>query len=222
MFITKKALPRRTFLRGAGATLALPLLDAMVPALSRCRRPTPRLGFIYVSERRHPEPVDAGGPGANFELSPILEPAGAGQGPRVVLSGLSHRQADTFGDGTGDHPRSTAVWLSGVHAWIGAGRGSRSGWRQRPIRSPPRNRQGHAAAVARAGARDFPTQVACDSTRLLLLNTVSWRTPTTPNPDRNASAHGVRTAVRRRRHRRRAPAPRCGRPASFSIRSSTK
>ena len=49
MFITKKALSRRTFLRGAGATLALPFLDAMVPALSAAARPTPRLGFIYIA-----------------------------------------------------------------------------------------------------------------------------------------------------------------------------
>ena len=50
MFVTKKALPRRTFLRGVGATLALPLLDAMVPALSaKPLKPTPRLGFIYIA-----------------------------------------------------------------------------------------------------------------------------------------------------------------------------
>ena len=52
MFITKRALPRRTFLRGMGTTLALPLLDAMVPALTAtaqtAAQPTPRAGFIYV------------------------------------------------------------------------------------------------------------------------------------------------------------------------------
>ena len=52
MIVTKQALPRRTFLRGAGITLALPLLDAMVPALTAlaktAARPTRRLGFLYV------------------------------------------------------------------------------------------------------------------------------------------------------------------------------
>ena len=51
MIITKKALPRRTFLRGVGATLALPLLDAMVPALTPLRAAAPpvrRLGFVYI------------------------------------------------------------------------------------------------------------------------------------------------------------------------------
>ena len=49
MFITKKALSRRTFLRGAGATIALPMLDAMLPALSAASKATPRLGFIYIA-----------------------------------------------------------------------------------------------------------------------------------------------------------------------------
>ena len=51
MFITKMALPRRVFLRGMGATLALPFLDAMVPALASARtaaQPVPRLGFVYI------------------------------------------------------------------------------------------------------------------------------------------------------------------------------
>ena len=52
MFITKKHLPRRTFLRGVGVTLALPLLDAMIPARTllaqTAAKPLPRLGFVYV------------------------------------------------------------------------------------------------------------------------------------------------------------------------------
>ena len=63
MFITKKHLSRRTFLRGVGATLALPLLESMVPArtlLARRRRtPAPRLGFVYRAARRDHGPLDA-------------------------------------------------------------------------------------------------------------------------------------------------------------------
>ena len=65
MMITKKALPRRTFLRGVGAALALPLLDAMVPALAATRltaaKPAVRLGFVYVPERDHPAGLAAFG-----------------------------------------------------------------------------------------------------------------------------------------------------------------
>ena len=77
MIITKMALPRRTFLRGVGATLALPLLDAMVPALSALAATAQagrRLGFVYVAERRDPGAVDAGDGRRGFELSPILAP----------------------------------------------------------------------------------------------------------------------------------------------------
>ena len=49
MFVAKKALPRRTFLRAMGATVALPMLDAMVPALGAAPKPTPRFGFIYIA-----------------------------------------------------------------------------------------------------------------------------------------------------------------------------
>ena len=117
MFITKKALPRRTFLRGAGATLALPLLDAMIPALSAAGKPTPRLGFIYVSNGVIQDQWIPAATGANFELPAILKPLAPVRDHVNVLSGLSHLQADTFGDGTGDHPRSSAVWLTGVHAY---------------------------------------------------------------------------------------------------------
>ena len=118
MFITKKALPRRTFLRGVGATLALPMLDAMVPALAaKTGGPVPRLGFIYVSNGVIQNQWTPATTGAGFDLSPILKPLEPVRDHVNVLSGLSHLQADTFGDGTGDHPRASAVWLTGVHAY---------------------------------------------------------------------------------------------------------
>src|SRR5580700_6562682 len=109
MMITKMALPRRTFLRGVGATLALPLLDAMVPALSAMAKtvadPVRRLGFLYL-----PDGMAIGtgvnywkpaGEGKSFELSPNLTPLAPFRDQMVVLSGLSHKQADAAGDGNG-------------------------------------------------------------------------------------------------------------------------
>ena len=55
--------------------------------------------------------------GTAFDLPPILKPLAGIHDQINILSGLSHLQADTFGDGTGDHPRSSAVWLTGVHAY---------------------------------------------------------------------------------------------------------
>src|SRR5262245_63122867 len=107
MFVSKMSLPRRTFLRGVGATLALPLLDAMIPALSpatKAAAPPRRLGFIYgspngiIQNQFVPKTV-----GANFELSPILSPLASLRDELLVVSGLAHRQADSFGDGNGDH-----------------------------------------------------------------------------------------------------------------------
>src|SRR5579862_8166865 len=100
MFVTKKALARRTFLRGAGATLALPLLDSMIPALrAKTPQPTPRLGFVYVSNGVIQKQWNPAVEGA-LELTPILKPLAGVQQNINIVSGLSHLQADTFGDGT--------------------------------------------------------------------------------------------------------------------------
>src|SRR5262245_15392938 len=117
MLITKKALSRRTFLRGAGATIALPFLDAMVPALSAAAKPVPRLGFIYIANGVIQSQWNPAAIGALSEMPPILKPVEALKDQLNVISGLAHLQADTFGDGTGDHPRASAAWLTGVHAY---------------------------------------------------------------------------------------------------------
>lgn len=136
MMITKKALPRRTFLRGVGATMALPLLDAMVPAMSAMTRtaanPVHRLGFLYLPNgvAMNHTGVDYWKPastGAGLELSPILTPLAPYRDQLVVVSGLSHGQAESMGDGNGDHTRSTATWLNGVHPNFTQGADVRAG-----------------------------------------------------------------------------------------------
>jgi Protein of unknown function (DUF1552) len=181
-FITRKSLPRRTFLRGVGATLALPMLDSMVPALSaKSAAPTPRLGFVYVSNGVIQEQWNPATAGA-LELTPILKPLEPVKDYVNVLSGLAHLQADTFGDGTGDHPRASAVWLTGVHAWD----------RTRPgveVRLATTADQLAAREIGKGTQvpslelnLDNPTQGACDSGDCFYVNTVSWRNETTPNP----------------------------------------
>ena len=125
MFITKRALPRRTFLRGVGATLALPLLDAMVPASTALAQtaanPVRRLGFVYLPNgvARNFTGINywtPTGEGTGFELSPILSPLAPYRDRLVVISGLAQHQADAFDDGAnGDHTRGTSSWLTGVH-----------------------------------------------------------------------------------------------------------
>src|SRR5262245_44367691 len=109
MLITKLALPRRTFLRGMGAALALPLLDAMVPALSAMQKSAagaaPRLGFFYAPNGAylpnfHPTVV-----GKNFEWTPMLKPLEPFGSYVNVISGLANKPAENLSEGGGVHTR---------------------------------------------------------------------------------------------------------------------
>ncbi len=132
--ITRKHLGRRTFLRGVGAAVALPMLDAMVPALasaSTAAANTPtRLAFSYVPNgviMKHWTPA---GVGEAFEFTPTLAPLQAFRKDLLVLSGLAHHNAEALGDGGGDHARAAACFLTGVHPK----KTSRSRYSQRCVR----------------------------------------------------------------------------------------
>jgi hypothetical protein len=119
MIVVKKAISRRTMLRGIGTAVALPLLDAMVPALTAAQKtpakPVRRFGVVY-----HPNGVIYDkwlpkGTGAEFELSPILAPLQPFRDQLVVVTGLYSDQAEALGDGGGDHSRASGTYLTGVH-----------------------------------------------------------------------------------------------------------
>ena len=182
MYVTKRAIPRRTFLRAMGTTVALPLLDAMVPALTAQARPTPRLGFIYIANGVIQNQWTPTTIGSGFELTPSLQPFANVRDSINVLSGLSHLQADTFGDGTGDHPRASAVWLTGVHAYDRAQPGVE-------VKLATTVDQLAAQAIGRTSrvpslelSVDQPSQGGCDSGDCFYVNTISWRNEKTPNP----------------------------------------
>ena len=92
MFLTKKHLSRRTVLQGAGAAIALPLLDAMIPAHTALANTAaaikPRLGFVYFPHGAIMEKWTPATDGANFELSPILQPLKDFKKQLTVISGL--------------------------------------------------------------------------------------------------------------------------------------
>jgi len=128
MMIFKKAVSRRTFLRGAGTTLALPILDAMVPAFAAtagaAATPPVRLGYIYLPVGRIMEQWTPKTEGPGFELSPTLEPLAAFRDQLLVLSGLNIKAADPRpGEAGGNHARPCASYLTGVHSKPGAGVG---------------------------------------------------------------------------------------------------
>jgi hypothetical protein len=111
MMIRKKAIPRRTMLRGLGVTVALPFLDGMMPALSALAQ-TPaaraqRFGFIYVPHGSIMREWTPAQEGSNFEFSPILKPLESFREHVTVLSNLSNY-------GENGHSVSSAMWLSGT------------------------------------------------------------------------------------------------------------
>ncbi|MBX5460042.1 MAG: DUF1552 domain-containing protein [Steroidobacteraceae bacterium] len=115
MFITKKHIPRRTFLRGAGAMIALPFLDAMVPARTALAKTAaaakPRMAFIYFPHGAIMEKWTPAKAGRDFELSPILEPLKDFRDKLTIVSGLGNRP----GESQAVHAIVPATWLSCVH-----------------------------------------------------------------------------------------------------------
>ncbi len=115
MFVSKKSISRRTMLRGAGTVVALPLLDAMIPAFAAASAPVRRFGVVY-----HPNGVIydqwlCTGEGTNFELSPTLKGLESFKDRVIVITGLFSDQAEALGDGGGDHSRACGSYLTGVH-----------------------------------------------------------------------------------------------------------
>ena len=117
MVISTRALPRRTVLRGIGAALTLPLLDAMVPALtsvSAAVTPVKRLGVVYfpngiiVRDFIPPTAGDA------FEITPILRPLEPFRKELTIISGLANVAGDPVDAGSGPHSRTSGCWLNGV------------------------------------------------------------------------------------------------------------
>ena len=120
MVITKKCLSRRTVLRGIGATVALPLLDSMVPALAAARtsaaRPVKRVGAVYVPNGMS-MPSWVPPATGKLELTPILTPLAPVEDRVLVLSGMANQEAkQRLDEGDGDHSRCQAAFLTGAHA----------------------------------------------------------------------------------------------------------
>jgi len=181
-FITGKSLKRRTMLQGLGATVALPLLDAMVPALSAQSKPAPqRLGFAYGAHGVIHADWRPRGVGRKYDISPNLKPLEGLRDHFNVFSNLSHLEADTKGDGSGDHNRASAAWLTGVHAYDR----TRPGAEIRLAASADQIAARHLGKDTQVPSiemtLDPASQGACDSGDCFYVNTVSWRSETSPN-----------------------------------------
>jgi len=190
MIVPKQALPRRTFLRGAGVTLALPLLEAMVPMVSAraaaAARPVRRLGFLYVPNGMAMTAANdcwtPSGEGTELGVSRILEPLAPFRDRLVVVSGLSQREADAKGDGNGDHTRGSATWLNGIRPKWTEGADVRAGTTADQIAAATLGADTPLPSIELGLDTNFRVGNCENGYSCVYMNTLSWRTPTTPLP----------------------------------------
>ena len=202
MYLTRMAMPRRTFLRGVGATLALPLLDAMVPAATALAqtpaRPIKRFGAVYVPHGAIMNQWTPATTGADFEFSPILKPLEPFRDNVVVTSGLGSTSSE------GLHAPGPICFLSGVKGKKTEGDDIYNGITIDQVHRQA-DRSEHGVPVDRGRDRGL------HRLRRRLRRRLELRLPEhdlvadghQPAADGDQSARGVRAAVRRHRHARR-------------------
>ena len=184
MILQRKSLARRTFLRGMGTALALPFLDAMVPALGRGSsvvRPI-RLGFVYVPNGIIPDHWTPAAEGAAFEFTPIMKGLEPFRDRMLVLSGLAQHNGDALGDGAGDHARAGATWLTGAHPKKTEGADIHAGVSADQIAAREFGKSTQLGSLE-IGLEQPTLAGGCDSGySCAYTNTIAWRSPTTPMP----------------------------------------
>ncbi|MBX3119643.1 MAG: DUF1552 domain-containing protein [Fimbriimonadaceae bacterium] len=184
--VSYKSLPRRTFLKGIGTAMALPLLEKMLPltavAQSMPTQGAPmRMAFMFVPNGINMEhwvpPVD----GALTQLPYTLEPLKGVKDNINVLTGLAQHKAHALGDGPGDHARSSAVWLTGVHPKKTAGSDINVGISADQVAAQAIGKETRFASLE-LGCERGAVAGDCDSGYSCAYSTsISWRSATTPN-----------------------------------------
>ena len=186
-FITKKHLPRRTFLRSViGASVALPLLDSMIPSMTAlaatAANPKSRLGFIYVPHGAVMDKWTPAAEGAGYEMTPILSPLEAYRDRLTIVSGLADIAAESQGDGGGDHSRCAPSYLSGVHPKRTEGEDIQAGMTIDQI-AAEKIGQDTPLPSLELGIEDTGLVGVCDvGYACAYMNSIAWKSPNTPLP----------------------------------------
>jgi len=188
MLITRKSIPRRTFLRGTGAVLALPVLDAMTPALSAETTRPIRLGFMQVPNgimnlKNEFSPKETG----PLNDLPRTTAALADFKDRLLLiSGLDSQQAAGLDfEVGGDHPRACTAWLTGTHPKMTSGADLHAGISADQIAARHFGKETQVASLE-IGLESPEVVGACESAYgCAYYNTISWRNETSPLPMEN-------------------------------------
>ena len=192
MIHTKRALPRRTFLKGAGVAIGLPLLDAMVPAFAAEAPKAKRVGFIYLPNgvAKNFTGIDYWTPketGRLSQLSTILAPLAPYRDRVTVISGLAARVAEANAEdgASGDHTKATASWLTGVRCKRTEGADIKAGVSADQIAAGVLGRDTVLPSLELSIDLSVLAGMCDSAFSCVYLNTLSWSTPTTPNPSEN-------------------------------------
>jgi len=184
---------RRTVLRGVGAAMALPMLEAMSPlaaiayaapltnGLFADPANTKRLCYIFFPNGVHYADWKPTGAGAEFQFSDLLAPLERHRSRVGVISGLSHHNAQALGDGPGDHARSAACFLTGAHPVKTAGADIEAGVSVDQVAARALEGRTRFASLE-LGCEPALQSGNCDSGYSCAYSSnISWRTPNTPN-----------------------------------------
>ena len=184
-FITKKALPRRTVLRGMGSLVALPLLGAMVPALTATGRtaasPISRLGFFYAPNGMFlPNFHPTGNGGRDYKITRILGPLKDYREQMIVVSGLSNNGLVSPNEGGGVHTRAHGGWLSGVLPKRTEGADIEAGKTVDQFAADVLGKDTSLRSLELTTESNFTVGNCENGYSCTYQNSTSWRSPTTP------------------------------------------
>ena len=184
-FITKKALPRRTVLRGMGSLVALPLLGAMVPALTATGRtaasPISRLGFFYAPNGMFlPNFHPTGNGGRDYKITRIISPLKDYREQMIVVSGLSNNGLVSPNEGGGVHTRAHGGWLSGVLPKRTEGADIEAGKTVDQFAADVLGKDTSLRSLELTTESNFTVGNCENGYSCTYQNSTSWRSPTTP------------------------------------------
>jgi hypothetical protein len=178
---------RRTVLRGIGTAVSLPFLEAMLPRPLSAGgalpvRPPRRMACIYVPNGVIPSDWYPATEGANFALTPILQPLAPLRDDVLVLSGLTCDKARPNGDGAGDHARASSAFLTGCQARKTAGANFQAGVSADQVAAARLGDHTRLPSLE-LGVERYRGSGNCDSGYSCVYeHTLAWRTPTSPLP----------------------------------------
>jgi hypothetical protein len=189
MMVFRKSIPRRTFLRGAGTALALPVLDAMFPAFASpgqiASRTATRLSFLAVPNGIIMDQWSPAAVGRGYPITPVLEPLAAFKDRMVLVSGLANNEARKLEfEIAGDHPRACSAYLTATHPKMTSGADIHCGVSVDQIAAKELGRQTRLPSLEIG--LEIPMVGACESAySCVYYNTIAWSGPATPLPMEN-------------------------------------